>query len=62
MAGIARLYGFRQRNADVELRKSNPFILMWASSFNRHNVHKFDDNRKEVINRSNSFPDGTRIF
>lgn len=62
MAGVDWLYGFRERNRDLTLRKPEPCSLSRATSFNRHNIEIFFNNLEEVMNRCPSFANGTRLF
>jgi hypothetical protein len=62
MEGIDWLYGFRERNPCLSLRRPEPCSLSRATSFNKYNVGTFFDNLKDALSRATNCSDGARIF
>ncbi|KAI4468099.1 hypothetical protein MML48_2g00016065 [Holotrichia oblita] len=53
--------GFRERNADLSRRRSEPCRLARATSFNKETSSIFD-NLEKIIQKYPSFANGTRIY
>ena len=61
-AGVDWMRAFLKRNKELSIRQPEGCSLSRMTSFNKHNVSIFFDNLDDVLNRTVSFADGSRIW
>ncbi|XP_063931371.1 tigger transposable element-derived protein 6-like [Zophobas morio] len=61
-AGVDWLNAFIKRHSNISIRQPEGCSLSRATSFNHHNVNTFFDNLERVMQRCDSFSDGSRVY
>lgn len=61
-AGVDWMRAFLKRNQQLSIRQPESCSLARCMSFNKFNVDLFFDNLDSILNRSQSFADGSRIW
>lgn len=61
-AGVDWLNAFIKRHSNISIRQPEGCSLSRATSFNHHKVNAFFDNLERVMQRCDSFSDGSRVY